>query len=161
MIPDDEHVVGQDDDDRPHAWWGAAGGVFLVGLSLYFVTGGLQLGLGSVFRPGTGAFPFFSGLILIALALGIIVQDLRSDGLAERPDWISFLAISGALSVFALLADRAGLMPAVFLAAITASIPDRSLPPLGKIALGIVLAIASWVLFIEALGLPFKAVRGI
>lgn len=146
---------------RPHAWWGAAGGAVLVGLSLYFMAGGLQLGLGSIFRPGTGAFPFFTGLLLIALSIAIIVQDLRNDGLAERPDWISFLAISASLAVFALLADRLGLMPAVFLATITASIPDRSLPPLGKVILGALLAVAAWVLFIEGLGLPFKAIRGI
>lgn len=149
------------DNFRPRAWWGAAGGAALVGLGLYFMWGGLQLGLGSIFRPGTGAFPFFTAALLIVLSVTIIVADLRSDGLAERPDWISFAAISSALSVFALLADRAGLMPAIFVTTITASIPDRSLSPPGKTILAVILAVAGWLLFIEVLGLPFKAIRGI
>ncbi|QPM91329.1 tripartite tricarboxylate transporter TctB family protein [Pseudooceanicola algae] len=151
----------RDQNERPRAWWGAAGGAALIGLSVYFMWGGLALGLGSVFRPGTGAFPFFTGLLLIVLGVGIVLQDLGRDGLAERPDWVSFAAISAALAVFALLADRAGLMPAVFVATITASIPDRSLSLPGKALLGAILAVAAWGLFIAALGLPFHAVRGL
>lgn len=157
ILPD---VTESTADTGPHAWWGGVGGAALVGMSLYFMWGGVQLGLGSVFRPGTGAFPFFTGLLLIVLSICILWQDLRADGLAERPDWISLLAISAALSVFALLADRAGLMPAIFVATLTASVPDRSLPWLGKLFLGAILAVAGWALFIEALGLPFKAIQG-
>jgi hypothetical protein len=43
---------------------------------------------------------------------------------------------------------------------VIASFPDRSLPFLGKAALGAVVAAGSWLLFIELLGLPFKAFRG-
>jgi hypothetical protein len=150
----------RDGDVAPHRWWGAAGGAFLFLLSLYFMAGGLELGLGSPYRPGTGAFPFFTGAILLVLAIVIVVQDQTGDGLAERPDWISFLAISAALAVFALTADRFGLLPATFLTIIIASVPDRSLPFWGKAVLGVVVAAGSWVLFIEALGLPFKAFEG-
>lgn len=138
-----------------------SGAGVLVALGLYFMIGGLNLGLGSPFRPGTGAFPFFSALLLMGLALGILWQDLQQDGLADRPDWISFLAIGAALSVFALVTERFGLLPAVFLTVLTASAPDRSLPWWGKAALGLFMAGLSYVLFIEALGLPFKAIRGI
>ncbi|QEW24023.1 Tripartite tricarboxylate transporter TctB family protein (plasmid) [Paracoccaceae bacterium] len=147
--------------DRPHAWWGAVGGGVLVALSIYFMIGGLELGLGTPFRPGTGAFPFFSGAILIVLSVAIIVQDLRSDGLAERPDWVSFLAIGGSLATFALTADRFGLLPAAFLTTLVASAPDRTLPWWGKIALGAFMGLLAWVLFIQALGLPFRAIRGV
>ncbi|MEZ5935621.1 MAG: tripartite tricarboxylate transporter TctB family protein [Alphaproteobacteria bacterium] len=160
--PLDEHGNASSEDSArgPHAWWGAAGGAVLVLLSLYFMVGGLELGLGTAFRPGTGAFPFFTGAILIVLAVAIILQDLRSEGLAEQPDWISFLAISAALATFALTADRFGLLPAAFLTTIIASVPDRSLSLPGKGLLGLVVAAASWVLFIKALGLPFKAFAG-
>jgi hypothetical protein len=149
-----------DGNEAPRRWWGAAGGAFLLLLSLYFMEGGIELGLGSPFRPGTGAFPFFTGAILLVLAVVILLQDLRSGGLAERPDWISFLAISAALAVFALTADRFGLLPAAFLTIVIASVPDRSLPFRGKALLGVVVAAGSWVLFIEVLGLPFKAFEG-
>jgi hypothetical protein len=160
--PHDNPQAAPDDgtDNAPDAWWGAAGGAVLVLLSIYFMAGGIGLGLGTAFRPGTGAFPFFAGAILVMLAIGIIIQDLRAEGLAERPDWISFLAITGALSVFALTADRLGLLPAACLTTMIASLPDRSLPLYGKALLGLAVAAGAWVLFILALGLPFKAFAG-
>lgn len=143
--------------DQPHPWWGIAGGIFLVILSLYFMYGGFALGLGSPFRPGTGAFPFFTGAILLVLSLIIVTRDLRGDGLAENPDWVSFFAIGTSLVVFALSAERFGLVPAAFLTTVIASLPDRSLSLLGKTVLGVVVAIGCWVLFIKLLGLPFDA----
>lgn len=137
-----------------------AGAAVLFALSIYFMVGGLDLGLGSPFRPGTGAFSFFSGLVLIVLASAILWQDLNGTGITGQPDWISFLAITGALSVFAMVAERFGLLPATFLTVLTASAPDRSLPWLGKTLLGLFMAALGYFLFIEALGLPFKAFRG-
>lgn len=147
----------RDAGPRPHAAWGAAGALFLVGLAACFMIGGLELGLGVLFRPGTGAFPFFTGAILATLAAVTIVQDLSDPGLAERPDWISFAAIGAALAVFAVTADRLGLVPAAFLTTVVASVPDRSLSFPGKAGLGLAVAAGSWVLFIQLLGLPFRA----
>lgn len=148
-------------ETAPRAWWGAIGGAVLVALAAIFMIGGVELGLGSPFRLGTGAFPFLTGALLACLGGAIIAQDLRSDGLAETPDWISFLAISAALAVFASSADRTGLLPAAFLTTVIASAPDRSLSWPGKCALGAVVALGAWLLFIKGLGLPFKPLAGI
>jgi hypothetical protein len=51
-------------------------------------------------------------------------------------------------------------VPAAFLTVIVASMPDRSLPLYGKAILGGIVAVASWLLFIETLTLPFKAFAG-
>ena len=142
-------------------WGGEVGGAILVVVSIIFMVGGLQLGLGSPFRLGTGAFPFLTGLILAGLSVAICVQELRErEGLADRPDWISFLAIIAALAVFATTADRLGLVPGAFLTIMVASLPDRNLSLVGKAILGGIVATASWVLFIELLNLPFKAFAG-
>jgi hypothetical protein len=129
-------------------------------LSIVFMIGGWQLGLGVPTRLGTGAFPFITGLILAILATAICIEERRGDGIAEMPDWIAFLAICAALSVFALTADRIGLVPGTFLTVIVASLPDRSLPFLGKAVLGIVVSLGCWGLFIETLNLPFKPFVG-
>lgn len=141
---------------RKFAWGGTVGGAILFALSIVFITGGLELGLGSPLRLGTGAFPFLTGVLLATLALAICIQELRGSGLDRTPDWISFLAISAALAVFAGTADRAGLVPATFLTVIVASLPDRNLTFIGKAILGGAVSLASWALFIEALNLPFK-----
>ncbi|MEO9650449.1 MAG: tripartite tricarboxylate transporter TctB family protein [Roseobacter sp.] len=137
-----------------------AGGVLLGG-GLVFVVGGLQLGLGSPFRLGTGAFPFLTGLLLFILAVPICLQDWRSEEERDGPDWVSFLAIGAALAVFAASADRLGLVPAVFFSIIVASAPDRTLPIIGKLILGTIVSLASWGLFVVALNLPLKAFAGV
>ncbi len=141
-------------------WGGAIGGVFLLVLSTIFIVGGLQLGLGVLTRLGTGAFPFISGVILAILATVICIEERRGDGVMERPDWVAFLAICAALAVFASTANRVGLVPATFLTIIIASLPDRNLSFVGKAILGIIVSVACWGLFIEALNLPFKPFVG-
>jgi hypothetical protein len=141
-------------------WGGEIGGALLLGLSLVFMVGGWQLGLGVPTRLGTGAFPFITGAILAILAAAICIEERRGDGIADTPDWVAFLAISGALAVFAVTADRIGLVPAVFSTVVVASLPDRSLPFLGKAVLGLVVALACWGLFIKVLNLPFKPFVG-
>ena len=155
-------LPGANDVDEHGAlgWGGEIGGAMLLVLSIIFVVGGWQLGLGVPTRLGTGAFPFLTGAILAVLAVAICIEERRGDGIAEMPDWIAFSAICAALAVFAVTADRLGLVPGTFLTVIVASLPDRSLSMIGKIILGVIVALACWVLFIELLNLPFKPFVG-
>lgn len=141
-------------------WGGEVGGVLLLVLSIVFIVGGWQLGLGVPTRLGTGAFPFVTGLILAVLAVFICIEERRGDAVTERPDWIAFLAICAALAIFAVTADRFGLVPATFLTVVVASFPDRNLPLPGKAILGAIVALACWGVFIGLLNLPFKPFAG-
>lgn len=149
------------DSPRTLVWGGTVGGVLLFIVSIIFIVGGIELGLGSPFRLGTGAFPFITGLILAILALAICRHELRGEGLSETPDWISFLAICCSLAVFAVAAERLGLVPAAFLTVFVASLPDRSLSLVGKAILGGCVGAVCWLLFIEVLNLPFKPFVGL
>ncbi|GAB4521950.1 MAG: hypothetical protein Tsb0019_23590 [Roseibium sp.] len=142
-------------------WGGETGGLLLFVLSVVFMVGGWQLGLGVPTRLGTGAFPFATGAVLAVLAFLIVVAERKGDGLAERPDWIGLLAIAASLAVFALVVERLGLVPGVFLTVIVASLPDRSLSLPGKALLGLIVAFGCWGIFIELLNLPFKPVAGL
>lgn len=151
----------EDNARPPHAYLGALGGAGLLALSIVFIVGGYELGVGSPRRLGTGAFPVIMGFILAVLSLVVIAIDIRDTSDAERPDWISFAAIGAALAVFALTVGRIGLVPGAFLTTITASLPDPSLPVLGKIILGAVVSLACWALFIGLIGLPFAPFGGL
>jgi hypothetical protein len=153
-------VAEDAEQENALAWGGTIGGGLLIVLSVIFIVGGMDLGLGTPFRLGTGAFPFITGSILTVLGAAICIRELRGEGLKERPDWIAFLAIGGALALFASTADRIGLVPATFLTIIVASLPDRSLSILGKIVLGGIVSVGCWLLFIETLNLPFKPFIG-
>ena len=158
----ESHQIEAPKEHSALEWGGEIGGAILVVGSIIFMIGGLQLGLGSPFRLGTGAFPFITGLILFVLAAAICVQEWRGgNGLADKPDWVNFGAIVAAIAVFAATADRLGLVPAVFLTILVASSPDRSLSLKGKAILGGIVAVASWILFIELLNLPFKPIVGL
>jgi len=145
----------------PHAWLGALGGVALLALSIVFIVGGFELGFGSTRRLGTGAFPIITGFTLAVLSLAVIAADLNDSTDLERPDWISFAAIGGALVIFALTVGRIGLVPGVFLTTVTASLPDPSLKFKGKLVLGMIVALGCWGLFIGIIDLPFKAFVGL
>lgn len=144
-----------------HACLGALGGFALLVLSIVFIVGGYELGVGSPRRLGTGAFPVITGFTLAVLSVAVIASDLRDTSDAELPDWISFAFVGAALAVFALTVGRIGLVPGAFLTVITASLPDASLPFLGKIALGVVVSLACWALFIGLIGLPFAPFGGL
>ncbi|HMQ93159.1 MAG TPA: tripartite tricarboxylate transporter TctB family protein [Amaricoccus sp.] len=144
-----------------HSWGGEVGGLLLLALSAIFMIGGVRLGLGVPTRLGTGAFPFLTGLVLAILAVFICIEERRGDTEVESPDWIAFLAICGALAVFATTANRLGLVPATFLTIVVASLPDRNLPMRGKAILGVIVSLACWGLFIELLNLPFKPFVGL
>jgi hypothetical protein len=137
-------------------WGGEIGGALLFLLSVVFMVGGWRLGLGVPTRLGTGAFPFITGLVLAVLSAAICIEERRGDGISQMPDWIAFTSICAALAIFALTAERMGLVPATFLTVVVASLPDRSLPLPGKALLGVVVSLGCWGLFIEVLNLPFK-----
>ena len=96
----------------------------------------------------------------MALAVAIVVHDVKGRARADAPDWISMLAIGAALVTFATAAERYGLVPATFLTVVVASAPERSLSWPARLTLGAGVALGGWLLFIEALGLPFKAIAG-
>lgn len=145
---------------RNLGWGGEIGGVLLLVLSIIFMVGGWQLGLGVPTRLGTGAFPFVTGAVLAVLSIFICIAERRGDGLAEMPDWVGLVAIAASLAVFALTVDLIGLVPGVFATVIVASLPDRSLSFVGKGLLGICVALGCWGVFIEVLNLPFKPFVG-
>jgi hypothetical protein len=137
----------------------AAGGALLLALAVVFIVGGTQLNVGTARRMGPGYFPLSVGLVLAALALGVIVNAVRGDEAVEKPEWLSFIGIGGGVAAFALAAPALGLLPAAFCAVVAASLPDRRLPVWGKVVLGLCVAALVWLIFIVGLGLPFAAFR--
>jgi len=141
-------------------WGSEIGGLLLLGLSLVFMVGGWQLGLGIPTRLGTGAFSFVTGAVLAVLSVFVCIAEWRGGEPADTPDWVGLVAIACALAVFALSVERIGLVPGIFATVIVASLPDRSLSLPGKAILGVIVALACWGIFITLLNLPFKPFVG-
>jgi hypothetical protein len=69
-------------------------------------------------------------------------------------------AIAGSVLAFALLIERAGLLPAVVAAVIIASLGEAQRQMRKTLILSVCLAAAVWLVFVVFLGQPFSPIRG-
>ncbi|MFC0198869.1 tripartite tricarboxylate transporter TctB family protein [Paracoccus rhizosphaerae] len=140
--------------DLHDAAWG--GVLALVGLAVaawaaaYYDFGGLR-------RMGPGFFPVVLGLILAALGLLVAVPALGRPGMSRHFAWPETVGVVGALLVFGLLLNRAGLVPTTALTVLIASAvaPRRGI--VWRLVLTIAVTALTWVLFIGGLDMPIPA----
>ncbi len=91
-------------------------GLFFLILSLYVCSESWRLGLGNYFRPGPGFFPFYSSLLLGALALSLILLTFRG-GKEKGEPWVNsrkIVIVCLATLGFAFLLDWLGFVATVF-----------------------------------------------
>lgn len=135
------------------------GGILLAsGLIGLFIASGYDLGTPR--RMGAGAYPL---LVSGALALvGLVIVGpavLRpAEGalsFAVRPA----LAILGSLMAFAFAMPFLGLIPAVAISVVVASLGQRQGDPIHIALLALGVSLACWLVFIIGLNLPLAALR--
>jgi hypothetical protein len=137
---------------------GLGGALFIaVGAMFAFQSWGLELG--TAFRMGPGYFPFVLALILMLLGLVVVIQAIRTDGEPLGPiAWRGLLFILPAPILFGLTVRGLGFVPAIFLAALVASFASRRMSPLMSITISGGLTLFATLVFVRALGLPFRLV---
>ncbi len=138
------------------------GPVFMLAAGLFFAVGAVvALDLGSFRRMGPGAFPLLVGGLLCLLALTGLVQALRQPGTVDRPDPMAVLGVVGGVAAFAGLTPLTGVLPATAAAVLAtgAVIPGFRWPH--RIALALGVALATWLIFVLGLGIPFIAIKGL
>ena len=131
-------------------------GLVIVAFGLAMAAMAATYPLGSLLRPGPGFFPVAIGLLLAALGAGIAVEARQADADERAFPWRPAIWTTLGILAFALLLDRAGLVPAtVALIAIAASGERRrSWLALGAVCL--VMAAFGTALFVWGLGLPVE-----
>jgi hypothetical protein len=140
-------------------WTTATGGLLFLGLGLFFVTGALDLDLGTARRMGPGYFPLMLGALVSVLAAAVIVQAFLRRDENGRPDLRSFAAVSAGVLAFAMVTPNFGMIPAAFLSVLVSSFADSRMGFAEKFLLAVGVAGAVWVIFILALQLPFETFR--
>ena len=137
-----------------------AGLLFLV-IAGIVAWGAHHLPMGSGVRMGPGMFPMILCGLMAFLGLLTLVEGLRSatpENATAPLAWGRMLVICGSGVFFALTLAPLGLPAAIFgtvLIAASASRQFRLVPGLGLAALA---AVVGWLIFAEALGLPFRLV---
>lgn len=134
-----------------------------------FAIGALEYDVGTSARMGPGYFPLALGVILALLGVVITLKALGDgrdpSGTIGRWAFRPLVWIIGANLVFGVLLGGVpaiglppmGLMIAVVVLVVVASVAGDGFLPREVAILAVVLAAASYVIFIRLLGLPFEA----
>lgn len=136
-----------------------AAGLLVAAIGLFVLLSSLSLAMGTARAMGPGFVPVSMGVILILLGLGIIFVEGRR-GPAELPSIPAvrpLIFIPAAIIAFAVIVQRFGLVPSVFVAAFISTLSDPS-GRLGRsLVVAAVIALISQLVFGYGLGLQVRA----
>jgi len=127
--------------------------------ALYF---GQRLAVGTPVRMGPGYVPRMLSLILLALgAVVCIVALVSGSEPVERPKWKPITLVTIGIVCFALLFERAGLIPALIVLVMIASLAGEEFKLTEVIGNIVVLSILCTLVFKVGLGMNISVVQGI
>jgi hypothetical protein len=113
--------------------------------------------LGTVRHMGPGMFPLGLGVLLAMIGTLVVLPALfRVGPELARPDLRAFFFISLALIGFATTIRWLGLIPAIVLVVVIASMADNKMGPITVAILAVLLSALAWFIFIFALGIPLQ-----
>jgi len=141
---------------------GGAGRAGLIGGGLAIVAGlaviwvGTGYEVGTARRMGPGWFPVALGGLMAGLGLLLALVTLRRDDPCERGELRPLMAVGGGIAAFALLLERAGLVPAVLALVLVSGLGGGRLGLGAQLLLAGVLAGLSLLIFRLGLGLPLR-----
>lgn len=151
---------------HPKNFWG---GVLFIALGAMFaiVASGIKLGdstliagyaMGTPARMGPGFFPFYLGMILVALGIVIAVSGLKvhegDPGKVEKFHWRPILLVLGAVVLFGILLKAVGMLAAGVLLVVIASLGSATFSLKRSIILGVCLSVFCAFVFVAGLKLP-------
>lgn len=130
-----------------------AGGVALAAFSW------ASFEMGTIRRMGPGMYPFGLGVLMAGLGLAIALPALRRPGPGLSVRFWSPLFVLASIAAFAWTIPRFGLIPAVAVQVVIASMAELRFRPLGIAALAAAMCAIGYVVFAVLLGLPIRPVR--
>ncbi len=134
---------------------------FWAGL-LFIVTGVLfmvlsrQYQLGTAAKMGPGYFPTILGGLMALLGLLVMLPSFKGPKVSvNRIDLRMILMILAAVAVFALTLPKLGMIVAVFLLILIASMASHEFSLKATLISAVVLLVFSWLVFVKGLELQF------
>ena len=138
-------------------------GGFLVAATGVFVSiEALNYSFGKISRMGPGMIPFGLGLIL--MVLGIMIFLLARPSMSdenEKPRIRPVVLPLAGILAFALLIDRAGLIPATLALVYISGFADSEHTVKSLAGLFGFLIVLVWVVFVHFIGIPFRMIVGV
>ncbi len=135
-------------------------GLMFIGFGLVALYFGQKLALGTTVRMGPGYVPRMLALIMMGLGLLICVIALVAGGeTVEKPKWKPITLVTIGILCFALLFERAGLLPALIVLILIASLAGEEFKLKEVIVNMVVLAIVCTLVFKVGLGMNIYIVK--
>ena len=134
-------------------------GLLIIAVGMFFLFGAMQYRMGTIVRMGPGMLPLYLSMIAIGLGAIITLLAFGRSGTVPRPSLRAMAAVLGAIATFGLLVGRTGLLPAVFLAVLVASLADRESALATRLIAAAVVAGVCTLVFVGLLGLQMRAFR--
>lgn len=142
-------------------------GLLIIAYAMVFLVPGLEYGVGTWGRPGSGGLPVAAALVMIAFGLIVAVygfrhraagvQAVRID--SNRIRHITF--VSAGIIAFAMAIDRFGLIPAMLLLIVISALADKESRPLPTIILCAVMSLLVWLIFKVGLASTMPLFKGV
>ena len=137
-------------------------GLMFIGFGLAALYFGQKLALGTTVRMGPGYVPRMLSLILLALgALVCIVAMVSGSDPVERPKWKPITLVTFGIVCFALLFERAGLIPALVVLVMIASLAGEEFKLTEVIGNIVILSVLCTLVFKVGLGMNIYILRGV
>lgn len=137
--------------DYHDVMWGAILALLGLGVAGYAAQ---HYDAGTLRRMGPGFFPIVLGLVLAVLGAVIAVPAWRRAGEHRPFAWREGVGVLGALLLFGLLMNRAGIVVSAAGATLLASAVAPRSGLVWRLVLTVVATILTWVVFILALDMP-------
>ncbi len=122
-----------------------------------FAVGATNYSMGTSARPGAGYFPLILSVILAIMGAIMLFEALTIETEDGEPigsiAWRPLIVIVLAITVFAILLPRMGMVVTVPILIIIVSFAGDEFGWLGVIVMSVVLTAFSWLIFIKGLGL--------
>ncbi len=135
----------------------SSAGLMFMGIGAFFAIGAENYSMGSAVRMGPAYFPKVLGVILIGLGLIILVRSFFMKGEPLPPiNWRPVLLVLGAVVIFGLLLEVAGLAATSILVMLVSALGGWDFRWREQLINGIFLAALNIGVFYYGLGLPFK-----
>ena len=137
-------------------------GLMFIGFGLLALYFGQKLALGTSVRMGPGYVPRMLSLILLGLGgLTCVVALVAGSEPVEKPKWKPIVMVTIGIVCFALLFERAGLLPALVVLIVIASLGGEEFKLTEVIANMVVLAIMCTLVFKVGLGMNISILQGV
>lgn len=145
-------------------WQGAdafVSSVIIVAIGLVSLWEGIRHPMGQLRQIGPGLFPAALGVLLIVMGGVVFFEKASAENTPDEPEAEGakgIVATFSSLVVFAALIETAGLGPACFACAVTASLASRPWKPLFSVVLGVSVATLVTIVFVYGLGMSLKII---